>query len=91
MRTEQRAKTIYETIYITSDGHEYTHEASALRHEKELTGAIKNCNFCSGRGYTNERHVNSFDPLVGHSVDVIHDNCLECKGNGYLEKTVVWK
>lgn len=91
MRTEQRAKTIYEPIYITADGREFTNKTSAERHEKELNGTIKNCNFCSGRGYVNERLINTFDPLVGHERCYVHDNCKECNGKGYLEKMEVWK
>lgn len=92
MRTEQRANTIYETIYITVDNREFSKKTDAEYHEKELNGSIKNCIRCCGKGEINGSYKTSYDPMCPTLQQYWWaDKCPECNGKGYLEKTVEWK
>lgn len=87
MKTETRYKQVSYEVYITDDGKEFTHKGDAEHHEKELSGDIKKCTRCNGKGRINDHYVTCRDTWSCKEEQVlVNDMCPECKGKGYFEK-----
>lgn len=91
MKEITKSKTVFYTVYQTSDGKEFEDKQEALLHENILNGKKKKCDKCNGKGYVNERWEDEYvlktgehfasEKMSQHKFDI----CPNCKGRKYLE------
>lgn len=92
MKETLKSRTVYYTVYETSDGKEFEDKKVAQLHEDIISGKIKECEKCKGTGRINERYVNEFQiPMGGHfateQVSTFKsDKCPMCNGGKYLQQ-----
>lgn len=91
MKKEIRTKTVEYPVYITDDGKEFDRKQDAVIHEKLLSGEIKECPECHGKGQVlEEQEYDNYHTGVPEK-STFFVTCTRCNGKGYLEKKVTWE